>query len=451
MIKLTMNKKISLLFLFIFPLFFFQAQKKACKCSEMEKYDQENQKKWKTYKFEPISKDSAIKAPYSFIKTEFLYDPAKSSDIVDSMEIKMAPYRYLMNIDEKENNYSDKKNKNDISYMDGFEKYMKIEDSIRSIEAGKLIGPLSKLKVIKSEQNKNKWAILYYDFKYDELLTFAAGYWLAYSEDYGKNWSYNYTGLSERNNYVFKSNSKLPLWKDDNHIQIEADIMRMTDPMGHPLPPEYEVVRDNGLVIMDINEILKDSDRDKINDITERKLFLNPNSVDTDQDGIPDFEDTNPRFKSGTSELTILYEGIMYGDYEIKGNTFFEEFDIDVSHPKLISKQNSLQQTKETELESSQMEDVFSTIKMIITDDKNLQQINPPTETVIILTTAEYEQYKRQNKSKIIINGLTPLFKCNTQKNTYILRESSSYSGRTYKIKRTKKGWNVKVISSWIS
>jgi hypothetical protein len=452
-----MNKKLFLLLLFAVPLNLFYAQKNACKCTELEKYHQKNQEKWKTYTFQPVSKDSAIKPPFSFIKTDFLYDPSKRSDIVDSIEIKMAPYRYLMNISEPENNDADKKKKKDkkkkgeTSYMDGFEKYMKIEDSIRGIEAAKLIGPLSKIKVIKSEQNKNKWAILYYDFKYDEMLTFAAGYWLAYSEDSGKNWSYNYTGLSEKNNYIFKENSKLPLWKDDHHLQIESDIVRMTDPMGHPLPPEYEVVRDNALVIMDINEILKDSDHDGTNDITEKKLFLNPNSADTDEDGIPDSKDTNPRFKSDTNEFTTLYEGIMYGNYEFKGKTFFEEFDIDVSNPKVTSKENLQQQIKDTEADFPQIGDVFNTVQMIVTDDKNLQQINPPNETIIILTTKEYEQYKKQNQSKIILKSITPLFKCDTEKDTYILQTSGSYSGETYKIKRTKKGWNVKIISSWIS
>lgn len=437
------KKKFILFFIFLQSLIFLNAQKNSCKSSELEKYYQENQKKWRSYKFKPISKDSALKAPFSFITTNFLDNPAKSSDIIDSTEIKMAPYKYLMNADysEKEDKKS-KKKENKTSYMDGFEKYMNIEDSIRSIEAKKLIGPLSKPKVIKSEKRNNKWAILYYDFKYDELLTFGAGYWLAYSEDSGKNWKYNYTGLSERNNYIFKSNSKLPLWKDDQHIQIETDIVRMTDEMSHPLPPEYETVQDNALVIMDIREILKDSDGDGINDITEKKLFLNPDSADTDNDGIPDNKDTNPRFKKGVNEFTILYEGLMYGDYEVRGKGLFEEFDIDINNPKLYS-------NKSSDLEA--MEEIFGTIKMIVTDDKNLQQIAPPTDTIIILTTEEYKKYEKQYKSKIINQNFSPLFKCDTKKETYILRESASYSGRTYEITRTKKGWKVKVVSSWIS
>jgi len=437
------KKKFILFFIFLQSLNFLNAQKSSCKSSEQEKYDLENQIKWRNYKFEPISKDSALKVPFNYITTDFLDNPAKISDIIDSAEIKMAPFQYLMNVDysEKEDKKSKKKDRK-TSYMDGFEKYMSIEDSIRTIEAKKLIGPLSKPKVIKSEKRNNKWAILYYDFKYDELLTFGAGYWLAYSEDSGKNWKYNYTGLSERNNYVFKSNSKLPLWKDDQHIQIEADIVRMTDEMGHPLPPKYETVKDNALVIMDIHEILKDSDGDGINDITEKKLFLNPNSADTDNDGIPDNKDTNPRFKKGSNEFTILYEGLMYGDYEVRGKGLFEEFDIDTNNPKLYSGKNP---------DFEAMKEIFSTVKMIVTDDKNLQQIAPPNETIIILTTDEYEKYKKQNKSKIIQQNFSPLFKCDTKKDTYILRESASYSGRTYEITRTKKGWSVKVVSSWIS
>ncbi|WP_379969441.1 hypothetical protein [Epilithonimonas sp. UC225_85] len=441
----------------IFILFsvYFSAQKnEVCQSSEMSKYDEAARKKWEHYKFVPISKDQAIIPPFEFVKVEFLYDYAKYEDVVDSMNLKLEKYRYLLDPETPEINKTSKskKNKKDTdSYMDNFDKYMKIEDSLRKIEFAKKIGPLSRPEVIKSERKDNKWAILYYDFKYDELLRFGAGYWLAFSSDNGKTWRYNYTGLSEKNNFVFKSNSKQPLWKDDNHIQIEADIIRMTDPMGHPLPPEYEVVRDNALVIMDINEILKDSDNDGLNDITEKKLLMNPNSADTDNDGIPDGEDTNPRFKSDSNEFTILYEGLMYGNYEMKGRFYPGEFDIDISNPKLISKSDIQKNIKDSEIDSSKMEDVFSTVSFIVTDDENLQQINPPNNTVIVMTEKEYEEYKKQNNSQLIKENISPLFQCDKAKDTFILRKSASYSGETYKIIRTKKGWKVKTVSSWIS
>lgn len=450
-------KSFALIFLCLFS--FVQAQKKdGCKSSEMESYDKTQQQKWKNYKFEPISKDETLKAPFDFIKIEFLYQPAKLENDIDTISLEMEKYSHLM-FSNFDNDIEDKKVKKDKKQIkkeaenqaDNFTKYMKIEDSLRRVAASKKIGPISMPKVIKSEQHGDKWAILYYDFKYDELLRFGSGYWLAFSDNGGKSWNLQYTGLSEKNNFVFKKNSKLPLWKDENHIQIESDIVRMIDPMGHPVPPEYELVRDNALVIMDIEEIMKDTDKDGINDITERKLFLNPNSSDTDNDGFSDNEDTNPRFRSKTSEFTILYEGLLYGNYELKGKGFFEEFEIDLQHPQLVKTEEMVQKMNESEMDLLAMDDVFSTISMIVTDDENLQQINPPDEKIIILTKKEYEDYKKQNASQIIQKNISPLFKCDSSKDTYLLRTSASYSGQTYKIIRTKKGWKVKTISSWIS
>ncbi|REC47098.1 hypothetical protein [Chryseobacterium pennipullorum] len=296
------------------------------------------------------------------------------------------------------------------------------------------------------EKNGKQWAILYQDFKYDEMLAFGSGYWISLSEDEGKTWKKYYTGLSGGKNYYFKQNSQKPFWRDENHLQIEADIVRMTEPSIHPLSPDYEVVKDNALVILDLSEIIKDSDEDGLTDIEERNLFLNPLSKDTDGDGIPDSEDLNPRFASSSNDFTRLYEGIIFGENtESAGLSPYEDFVIHLEQPKKVTESDKNKEEFSNEL------GLPNTIKLIVTNDTNLQRINPKHYKIIILTPKEFEEYRKQYHSVLEQLSYSPLFQCDKNPNVYIMSSSASFSGASYKIERTKAGWKVTTLSSWIS
>lgn len=415
----------TLILSFSYILSFSQFNDKTCRSNQMKKYDDSLQLKWKNYNFIPISKEEAQKSPFNFIKIDFIEHPAKMER--DSLDIVMDRYKDLIGND--------------------FEKYMKIEDSITKIIADKKIGSISKLAIIKSERFKNQYAVLHYGFKYDEILKFGAGYWISYSSDYGKTWRDFYTGLGERNNFIFKKNSKINLWKDENHLQIESNIVRMTDEMGHPLPPEFENVSENALVTIDLSEIIKDSDNDGLSDIEEKILMLNPLSKDSDNDGIVDNIDKNPRFKSIDSPKSILFNALINGVQDEKESFRGINFEIDLKNPKITTKEN----LSAEEMEFINDDQFMNSPLLLVTDDKELQSISPTFTTIIILTHKEFDTYEKINRSKLRSLGYSPMFKCDTNKDTYILRKTGSYSGETYKIIRTKKGWKVKTISSWIS
>lgn len=366
--------KTTLVFLLCLVFSFTSAQRdKACKSSEKTRYEDSLRKKWKTYEYKPISKEDALKPVFSYVEINDVKMPANSKDIVDSVQIKVAA---ILTSQKKDN--------------DDFETEFRIRDSIGSIEASKKIGNISKLAVIKSEKKGERWAILYEDFKYDEMLAFGSGYWLSLSENGGKSWKKYYTGLTGGKNYYFKSNSKPSLWRDDHHIQIEADIVRTTEEAAHPMPPQYETVKDNALVVLDLNEIIKDSDNDGLTDIEEKNLYLNPLSNDTDGDGIPDSEDNNPRFASTTNDFVKLYEGIMFGENtESAGENPNEEVTIDLLSP--MKKDNRKEMDQEEFLRDFAL---FNTTELLVTNDKNLQKLNPKNSKIIILTTKEYEDYK---------------------------------------------------------
>lgn len=418
--------RISLALLLCLIFSFTNAQKKrGCESSEKTKYDEDLRKKWKNYTYQPISKEEALKPVFKHIQIDYVNQPAQSKDLIDSVTVQIEKIMAAKKIDPKD-----------------FEKKSAIRDSLDSIEAHKMIGNISKPLVIKSERKEKKWAILFVDFKYDEMFAFGAGYWISLSEDEGKTWKKYYTGLTESRNYYFKKNSNQPLWHDENHLQIEADIVRMLEPRSHPLPPQYETVKDNALVILDINEIIKDSDEDGLTDIEERNLLLNPFSKDTDGDGIPDSDDNNPRFASAANDFVKLYEGVILGEnVKSAGKYPNEDYFIDLRNP--------LKENKDSE--ASDEFYLRQTTQLLVTDDINLQRINPKKSKIIILTSKEFEEYQKQYHSELKELNYSPLFKCDKEPNVFLLKSSSTFTGKTEKIIRTKNGWKVITVTSWIS
>lgn len=298
------------------------------------------------------------------------------------------------------------------------------------------IGPVSRMSIIKEQRIKNKWAILYTDSKYDDFIYGGWGYWIALSNNSGKTWDNYYTGLTENNYYFFKRNSTIPLWKDSATIQIEGAIVRQKSPVMHPIPAEIEVIEDGIAVQINLEGILKDSDNDGLTDVSEQKMLLNPYNSDTDGDGITDFFDRNPRFKSRKSSKTLIYETLLDGFYPNKRGVM----EIDTVNPDPIRKKRK-----------DQMLFDFETVNLLVTDDPIIQQLNPKLKTVIILTSEEYSKYQKKYPSHFIKCSYTPMFKCDNFDDTFLIETSELTGGATYLIQKTKKGWKISELSSWIS
>jgi len=78
-----------------------------------------------------------------------------------------------------------------------------------------------------------------------------------------------------------------------------------------PMLPKYKVIRENVAFSIDLNDLRKDRDQDGFNDLFEEFLGLNANSADTDGDGISDFKDHNPKYRSESSKFTSMYEDVV--------------------------------------------------------------------------------------------------------------------------------------------
>ena len=135
----------------------------------------------------------------------------------------------------------------------------------------------------------------------------ALGFWLLKSEN-GKNSAY-FLGLSFSNYYI-NSIQDLPLI-ENNNLQFEGSLVQIIKVAGLPGYDDYSAIKDGNLFKINLKDLMKDSDNDGYNDIFENCFGLNPNKADSDEDGINDFEDLNPLFKSEKSKFTDLYEQIV--------------------------------------------------------------------------------------------------------------------------------------------
>lgn len=409
-----MKKILTPLLLFPFHLFFPQ-KTKACKCVQFEKL--KDSLSQSSSSFRTVTEEEALIPPFKYVSVQYIKEAAKKENIIDPVEERMR----------------------NIPFDSIDERY-----TIRQEEFSKKIGNVPIPLIVKTGEFKGTMAFLYTT---DSFLS--KDYYLRISKDNGKTWRNYFTGLIVNHHYFLKSNSRYPLWKDENHLQIEADITRMTKYLVYGGTPEYAVVKNNALLIFDLAEILKDSDGDGINDIEEtRKLFTNPYLKDTDGDDINDAEDNNPRYKTSENDFTKLLQGIMYGNYNFvqDKDPYHEEFFIPLTNfnEDLKTQREELPKRKNDFIAS--LDD-----KVIVTDDENLKGLEPIDEKIIFLNSKEFAEYNKLNNMNKFKPYYSKVFKCDEKKDTYIFMIEGITTGIIYLIKRTPEGWNVEIISHWMA
>lgn len=130
------------------------------------------------------------------------------------------------------------------------------------------------------------------------------GFWLLTIENEKPN-AY-FLGLSFSHYYINEI-QELPIIKS-GFLQFEGSLVKIVKMTGLPGYDDYSALEDGKLFKMNLKDVMKDSDKDGYNDIFETSFGLNPDDNDTDGDGINDFEDMNPLFKSEKNKFTQLYE-----------------------------------------------------------------------------------------------------------------------------------------------
>lgn len=404
---------ICILLTFTFGNSFSQDEKKY-KSKEEDAYYDSLRKTWEHKEFTPVSVETAKKNEYDYVKIVKINNPA----IYNSRQVFSEYWDSIMQ--------SQNKNMND---------FIKFDSIIQAMRNEK-IGIIPKMSVIKQEKSGSNWAIIYTDSKYDDFIYGGWGYWLALSYDNGETWKKYYTGLTENCYYYLKRNSKIPLWKDSSTLQIEATIVRQISEVIHPMPAEFETIQDSIAVQLKISQITQDSDNDGLTDIVEKKMMLDHNILDSDGDGIIDSEDKNPRFKSTKTEKSLIYETLIENFRPNKKG----EMELDLTNPPVYEKSKT-----------DSLYGDFESVNIFVTDDMDLQGLELHGETMIIMTSKEYEEYKLKYPSHFIKSSYSQMFKCDKKKDTYKIQTSQLTGGSTYIIQKTKKGWKIFMLSSWIS
>ncbi|UOU97189.1 hypothetical protein MUU74_11865 [Chryseobacterium daecheongense] len=131
-----------------------------------------------------------------------------------------------------------------------------------------------------------------------------------------------YLGLS---NYTFINKKQRKNFVNEDKLMLYGSFVRIKGSWGYPFGPQMEVVKDRLNFECNLDSIRKDSDKDHFNDLFEKLVLLDPNSSDTDNDGISDFKDINPLNKAENSKFTNLYSQLIdidYKNYDFSKNNY---------------------------------------------------------------------------------------------------------------------------------
>ncbi|WP_454060646.1 hypothetical protein [Elizabethkingia ursingii] len=143
------------------------------------------------------------------------------------------------------------------------------------------------------------------------------GYWLLKIEN-DKPSAY-FLGLSF-SHYYFNRVQKHPIIKGD-YLHIKGSLVKIVKFTGLPGYDDYSAIEDGKLFKIKLKDLMQDSDQDGYNDIFEKSFGLNPSNKDTDSDGIDDFNDMNPIYKSEKNKFSQLYEQIIQTNSGILNST----------------------------------------------------------------------------------------------------------------------------------
>ena len=274
--------------------------------------------------------------------------------------------------------------------------------------------------VLSYTNTKGISATLFLDSEYDEFMWGEPGYWINLTDENGSR-DY-YTGLAQ-NHYIRLLEAGQNIWKDDSTLIVSAVRVRLTKPFIHPVSaPKYEAI-ENIKVEIWIPDLVRDGDNDGLTDIEEDKMMLNPLSSDADADGTSDLEDHNPRFRSRTTNETLIYKAILdnyLGDtIRIRNNKI-----IDSERPRL-------------------MHTLKSRTRLIVTDDPLLQNADFDYGRTIILSSKDYETSKANYPVTLDQTIVSPLFKVDDIPDTFVVSVSGTLGGGKYLIKKLVEGFDI--------
>jgi len=179
-----------------------------------------------------------------------------------------------------------------------------VDDSARSAQPvteetlGCAVGALEGLSTLRVDARGNEVVALVASQDVDPAGEISVGgYWILRSTDRGTTWRPPlYTGLRMMQPYEVVVGSTLPMLMDDG-VRIEVNVNEL-DPASITFPPvALRAMRTKEGIAVDLKwrDLEHDSDGDGLTDLVEERILTDPNSSDTDGDGIPDGVDPLPQ------------------------------------------------------------------------------------------------------------------------------------------------------------
>jgi hypothetical protein len=288
------------------------------------------------------------------------------------------------------------------------------------------VGPITRYDVLKHGSLKNNQAIIYADYKFNDC--YEEGYWIALSKDNGKKWKKYFTGITINKNYFFKNNSKISLWKNSHILQIEAvKVKKISNRILPSKMEEFQTIRDSIAILLDLSKITLDSDHDGLTNIMEERMLLNPYNHDTDRDGIIDSKDKNPRFKTIKTGKSILYEVLM-GNYIFENENMFQ-----IDFENLPQKKYPYSGNP-------------NGISIFVTDDNAVKGLELKDETLIVMSSREYQKYKLKYPHSFKNKDYSKMFLCDNEEDIFKIVTTHCNGDTTYLVKKNNKGWSVSIL-----
>lgn len=397
-----MNKSILYLFLILSPLQIF-AQDKHPQIKEKSGYSKSVIRS--EIQYVRVTDDDIMNFKSNYFEIKDCIDKKQEINIdfkINKVDIQKAELGYKPFNREKD--YT--------PYFDSIHNQSSYQDYIKNLDNSKeKIGDIPKIFILKYEKKDSIAAFLFQREGYSDSFSDESGVWIAYSEDFGKKWSYYYTGLNQKHPVLLKYNdTKRPLIQEKRKLAIDGCLVN-----------SKTCVKDGVYVVFDIDLLSKDSDNDGLTDVVEDLYQTNKFENDTDGDGIQDNVDSNPRKSNPRTEKTKIYEAMLDNDIEWSANS-------NIGKIKLVDKNNLIEQSANTLL--------------IITDEKELLGLQSGKSRLIVMTTEEYKANFSTFGEKLKQIKFTPLFKVNNSKNTYKINIDTD----SYLLKKVKREWRVERI-----
>lgn len=315
------------------------------------------------------------------------------------------------------------------------------------------IGRVDKGDIIKYESRGSLAAFIYTSDQYSDA-AWNRTIWIALSQDGAKTWQYYFTGLYQMQPIDMKWYSKLPLFRDENTLQIEGVLMRQSTPNFYMWgTSSRESVKDGVVIVLDLKLITRDSDGDNLTDIVEQKFRTNPLRKDTNRNGIRDNLDLNPSNSVSRTEQTAVFEAIINSEFAPIDEQNAKQIEVLPDSLKDIeyAKQWEWQDVVLTAPKKTLAGDSTKTV-LIITDDLNIRAIRPKYVRTIVISTDEFQKsLKSIFRTEPELYSITPMFKVDGKSNLYLVESSYGICGATYLIQKKQKGWRFQMIISWIT